>query len=373
MSDVYAKSRVLKINQHDTHVGIWQDNANDPTFYNEIYRGLLRLLQRLGWRVTADPQTLKRFRSISKNYRLASRGTLGAHIQCSGRVVQIDFWSELAAQDNPNGRRYDFDKWKRAPYLDRVRIDLETRRILAWLDDRATLTFETRRDVQCGFGFDQVPARAFIDHRIRSTGHFVPELGRARFCNAPREQTSGDGLILEHGAVVWFRDRSGRILRGRGFYVLGQQWLIQVGRWGVYNASHWDIFVQPPADLRSKQNKGQQRKRLEQELSRAIIRDEFRRAEKLKSILFGGQPIYRIYSKKNGSYYGQSFCGYATDRTSAGRYTREEAEAEVRRVPHILLLVTPDGRRLTADEIDASAGPVPFALPSPVREKEAAL
>ena len=36
--------------------------------------------------------------------------------------------------------------------------------------------------------------------------------------------------------------------------------------------------------------------------------------------------------------------------TFAGRYTREEAEAAVLHVPHILSLVTPDGKHLRAED-----------------------
>lgn len=344
--------RKIEVNLHDTHIGLWQADANDPTFRAEIYEPLLRLMKRNGWHVAADPRILKHYRCLSKNNRLCARGDLRAEISCSGRVVEIDLWSEAARQDNSNGRRYDFDKRERAPYLDRVRFDLETRRVLAWLGERAELTAKPRRDVGCGADFGQLTSDAHIERRIRETGHYVPELGRARFYNSPREQTSGDGKLLAHGAQVWFRDRKGRILRGQAFYILGQNWLIKVGRFGTYHASHWDIFVDQPADLRRKRNEKEGRKRLEQELVKAVRREDYLRADHLKGLLFGKEQVYRIWSRKNDAYYGVRYCGYTSDSASAGRYTKAEAEAEVRRVPHILSLVTPSGQHLTAEQLD---------------------
>ncbi|WP_147080019.1 hypothetical protein [Methylobacterium haplocladii] len=342
--------RKLDINLYDTHIGIWQDDANDPSFQKEIFGPLIRLLHDHGWVVRADGLT--RYRSLRPNYRLGWRGDLRVAIQISGRCIELVFWSGLAEPSNPNGLRYDFDKRKRAPYLDRVRIDLETRRILTWLRQRAALTISPPRHVPCGIGFGEMSADTYIDRSIRSSGHYVPELGRARFYNEPREQTSGDRRQLSHDSTVWFRDRKGRVLRGRAFYSLGQNWLVAAGRWGVYHVQHWDLFVAPPADLRGKSNARARRSRLEGELTRALRRDDYRRAEVLKQILFGNAPIYRIWSRKNDCYYAPNSSGYTSDALGAGRYMRDEAESEVRRVPHILSLVTPDGRHLRAEELD---------------------
>ncbi len=56
----------------------------------------------------------------------------------------------------------------------------------------------------------------------------------------------------------------------------------------------------------------------------------FRRAETLRKILFGDQPLFRVWSKKNHAFYSANRSGYQTDSTRAGLYTREEAESLVR-------------------------------------------
>lgn len=342
--------RALDINLHDTSIGIWQDDPNDPTFMAEIFEPLTAWMRRRGWRVTADPEVLKRHRCISKGHRVAERGDLRAKAQIGGRHVEVTFWSERAEQSNSNGRQYDFDKRDRAPYLDRLRMDLEIRRILAWLGDRAELKVREPRNQRCGSGAGELQATAWIERSARQSGHFVPELGRARYTNGDGCRKAADGGLLEHGAVAWFIDMKGRVLRGRAFYSLNDRWAIQIGRFGVTFASAWEMFTAPPADLRRKRNDDQRRKQIEREIGRAVRSENFERAALLKKIAFGSVPVYRIWSRKNDCYYGTQYCGYTADMTFAGRYTREEAEAEVLRVPHILSLVTPDGKHLRAED-----------------------
>lgn len=344
------KSRKLDINLHDTRIGIWQDDPNDPTFRSEIFEPLTAWMRRRGWRVTADPEVLKRHRCISKDYRVAERGDLRAKAECHGRSIEVEFWSEQAKQENRNGRRYDFDKRDRAPYLDRLRMDLEIRRILAWLGERAELKVRAPRNQRCGAGSGELSAADWIERRARESGHFDTELGRARYTNGDRCRKAKDGGLLDHGAVAWFIDSKGRVLRGRAFYSLNDRWAIQIGRFGVTFASAFEMFTAPPPDLRRKRNDRKRRERIEREIGRAVRSEDFERAALLKKIAFGSEPVYRIWSRKNDCYYGPQYCGYTADMTFAGRYTREEAEAAVLHVPHILSLVTPDGKHLRAED-----------------------
>ncbi|WP_206669158.1 hypothetical protein [Brucella sp. 09RB8918] len=71
-------------------------------------------------------------------------------------------------------------------------------------------------------------------------------------------------------------------------------------------------------------------------MRKAIANRNYRRAETIDRILFDGQPTYLIWSRKNNLYYRTNYSGYSSSKSGAGKYTRAEAEAEVRRVPHLL-------------------------------------
>lgn len=344
--------RRMEVNLHDAHLGLWQKDPNDPTLKSEIFDGLLRHLKRRGFKITADPDVAKRFRILSPRHRIAARGDMRAEIQVNGCCVQIDWWSEAAPEDNPNGRKYDFGRLKRMPYLDRLRFELEIRHILAWLSERAELADKPkgRVDVRPGINRGEVSAAEYIRLEYATCWHTDKELGRPKASDSNRR--SKDGSLIDQGARVWFIDRKGRVNAGTAFYSLNDRWMIATSAHTIEWASGFEIYARCPTDLRTKRNERARRKRLEGELAKAITRMNFPRAEVLRKILFGNELTYGIWATDNNAYYRSNYSGYTTDRIAAGRYTWDEAAKEVRCAPSELRLVLPDGRHLKAHELD---------------------
>jgi len=328
----------ISINIHDAHFGIWQDNANDPTFRDDIFLPLLKAMKRRGWVVTADPETLKHYRCLSTSRRLASKGDLRAKIRISGRVIELDYWAETWPIDNTNGRQYDFEKMARMNYLDRLRVQLEMSRLQSWL--------ETLAPIECKvLEAKDLPALQRIERRYAESWHSDKSLGRP-VCRHDGNSTSKDGERIVHGATVWYVGHNGRVERGVAYYNINNMWWVVPSVDTLCNLASHEIFCRQPADLRTKQNERARRERLETELALAVRRMDFRRAELLKNILFGAEKVYLIWARDKQAYYRSNYAGYTTDTISAGRYTRAEAESEVGRVPHELEAVGPDGQRV---------------------------
>lgn len=336
-------TRKLDLNLFDTHFGIWQDDARDPCFKLEVFGGLIRHLRRRGWKVGADPRVKKHHPILSPTHRLARKGNLIASVECSGRVVKMETWAETWPKVNENGHRYDFGKRERLDYLDRIRLTVEERHILEWLK---TIAHISVKPANLKVGFDGVTADEYIRHEYATSWHTDKAIGRP-VCSYSYNAKSADGAVVEHGATVWFTNRKGRILRGTAHYHINNMWWVVAGPWSIDNVSSHEIYTTQPTDLRRKRNHRARRGRLEGQLQDAMARMDFRRAELLRRILFGDEPVYMIWSRKNDAYYATNSCGYSTDRIRAGRYTREEAEREVRRVPHLLELVTPAGEHIS--------------------------
>lgn len=330
----------ISVNIHDSQLGIWQDDARDETLRSEVYAELIRRMRGRGWSIRRNPEVHHRHRCISSNYRLGARGTLRCEIELAGRTVKVEFWSSTAKQENRNGRRYDFDKMKRMAKLDRLRVELEFRRITAWLETIAPVKVE-RRDER------DLPAMKRIEKSYAESWHKDKGLGRP-VCKYDNYRKSADGLLLEHGQTVWFPDYDDRIFRGTAFYNINNMWWIVAGG-RLYNKACFEIFAAVPADLRKKRNERRRRNRLEAELQIAVQRMDYLRAQVLKTIIFGSDQTYMIWARDNQAYYRSQYAGYSTDTAGAGRYTRAEAEAECRRVPHELEMVCPDGTHVSFD------------------------
>lgn len=343
-------TRALDLRLHDTTIGIWQEDPHDPTFRTEIYEGVLKLLRRRRWKVAADPRVLKHYPSLSKDNRLGSRGDLRVEVHLSGRSLSLEFWAENYPSDHPNGHRYDFDKRLKLDFLDRVRVDLETQKITAWLEARATVTLSDASRER-GLGRGKLTALQYVAADYARSSHKDKALGRPVCIQAYNSKSADDGVV-EHGATVWFADQKGRLCRGQALYNINSMWWVVTGRFSLENKSSFEIYVRSPADLRRKRNDRARRARLEGQLRAAIRTSDFARAALLKAIAFGDAPIYGIWSRKWESHYATNSSGYTKDGLSAGRYTWAEAVAEVQRVPHILSLVMPDGSHLAADALE---------------------
>ncbi|WP_439398457.1 hypothetical protein ACRQ5Q_14415 [Bradyrhizobium sp. PMVTL-01] len=326
--------KTLTINIHDSHLGIWQDDARDSSFRSDIYAPLIRNMRSRGWSIKRDRKVHQHYRSISQDHRLGARGSLRCVIEITGRVVKVEFWSTLSPQDNRNGRRYDFDKLGRMPYMDRLRVELEFKRIMRWLETLAPVTVKRQSERHL------TPIQR-IEKGYAESCNTDKALGRPK-CDYDSNRRSHDGALLTQGQTVWLADRKGRITRGVTYYNLNSMWWVIAGG-QLFNESCDSLHVTPPTDLRIKQNERTRRNSLEKELAIAVQRMHFQRAEVLKRVLFGKDETFLIWARDKGAYYRSQYSGYTSDRITAGKYTRAEAEAECRRVPHELEMVCPDG------------------------------
>ncbi|MDO1582400.1 hypothetical protein [Rhizobium oryzicola] len=330
----------LEIRIHDASLGIWQDDANDPSFRTEIYGELIRRMRARGWSIRADRETRIRWPSLSPFQREGAKGTLRCAIEVAGRVVKVEFWSETAPQINSHGRYYDFDKLKRMSAQDARRVELEIRRVIAWLEGVAPITVDRRNE-------EHLRPMARIEKRYAESRHKDKALGRP-VPSGDHNRKAKDGALLDQGQTVWFADYSGRILRGAAYYNINNMWWVIAGG-KLRNKACFELYTAAPADLRVKRNEKERRNRLERELQIAVQHMDFQRAHTLKTILFGTEQTYMIWARDKGSYYRSQYAGYSTDTQSAGKYTRAEAEAECRRVPHELEMVCPDGSHVRFD------------------------
>lgn len=331
-------THAIKINIHDTHIGIWTNDAP------QHFEALKTHLSARGWHVGVDREIWKRYRSLHHTHKAARKGNLLGRLECSPAVLQLDCWAETWKAENRNGHKHDFNKRQRLDYLDRLRLDLEHAKIIAWA---RSITDDVEIDDHNRRGPARFPDRSahavMRDNWVRS-GHAVKGLNRT-ICWLSYNTTSIDRRQINTGDTVWFYDHKGRVGRGRAFYSLNSGWMIKVNSWHVERVFSSDISVGRPADLRAKRNQRARRARLERELESAVASMWFTRAELIKRILFGSEDLYLIFNTEKDAYYRANSSGYTADRMSAGKYTGREAAREVSGIDQ-LHACTLDGRRV---------------------------
>jgi hypothetical protein len=193
------------------------------------------MLRDCGWDVTKDPEIEERYPSLRHYHRALRRGNLRGQVKITGRQIEIETWAETWPKENRNGHRYDFGKRRRMDYLDRLRLTLLERRVIAWLRRRAQVAV-----VQSDL-YRDIPAMDRIAKSYAESWHTDKELGRPKW-HSDHNRRSADGCLLEHGQTVWVPDSKGRILRGRAFYNINNMWWAVISDTELRNVGAYELF-----------------------------------------------------------------------------------------------------------------------------------
>lgn len=325
------------VNFHDAELKVWEEDIPreydareiwERVFKRQVFLRIIQQLNRLGWTCVVPDEMVKQYsRSFAESHRYCRKGELQADLSVTGRCIEFKMFQNINAPDRPDhGGHYQYDKELHMPYLMRLEMERTRHRIRNYLCG-VFEGYEFKNDdhnVKIGPGTGQVTALKAAAIRRRTSGHYVPELDRARICNPGYDQ-SADSQQLENGMRVYAQDRSGRIISGTAFYSLNGNWQIVSGRYGLIYAWHNQIWVNTPGDLRTKRNGDIRRKRLEGELSNAIKAMDFERAAIVRDILFPKHiPLFVVRHKEHAAYHRPNFCGYTNDMSEAGKFMASE-------------------------------------------------
>lgn len=321
-------NQVMTVNISDGELSIWLENC-DEVFLKKVTLSVCAKLRTFDWAIrtpygeidtcSAHGKTFNK--QWTERFRKGEHSGLEFESYISGRCLTFSFWENVIdhTADNSNGGRYIFNKESKMPYLLRIRTHLVRMQILKHLTKhydvligKNSMEFPHKRQL----AFDQV------QKRIKSSGHYVEELGHASIANSYSK--SADGMTIEHGMPVYALDYYGRFIKGVAYYDLNMNWNVITGKYDRTCISNGSIYVNKPKDLRVKQNKRIRRRALENEMGRAIKRMDFDKAKAVKAQLFGDEPLYHVL--KDGLYYRPNGSGYTSDTIDAGKYTESEVK-----------------------------------------------
>lgn len=263
---------------------------NAPDY--ETFNRLMLALKGVGFTVGRDPTIDARYPSLGRHHRAGTRptphGDLHFHAEMYATGGKVEFFQEVVTV-NHHGGRYDFDKRQKMPYLIGKAFDLAVAAARTHLLDR-------------GFTEENKPASPVLDPLADFNAHWDSDYdrlaGRHRFERGedgwpvPKELNNygwrdGEPLI-QQGSVWYFRDRGGRLARGRCYGGINGMWTVIYGPGlGDYIClSRHQLFqCSPAAEPRRVVPAKRGITRLEGELKRAVAAQDFERAITLRDSL----------------------------------------------------------------------------------------
>lgn len=321
----------------DAGLDVWEDGISaardaggwngaqawERQFKHDVFKRIVQQLNRLGW--TVGPQHYIREHN---NARFCQKGDLKADLSICGRHIEFEMFQSINCPTRPDHEgRYEWNKEQCMPYLVRIEMERTRRRIRDYLCNVFTgYTFEPpKKGRNSG-----ATAIEQIEERYRDSRNFKGK-DWDTYKNRPgmtHNVRSADGHTLEHGQRVWFIDRSkGRWIKGTALYNINNMWWVVYGKYSYTNEASFSLYVNAPENPRAKCNAELRRKRLEEELAKAIKAMNFERAAVLRDILYPGNPeLFVVWHRGHKAYHCSNFRGYTSDIVQAGKFTADEVK-----------------------------------------------
>lgn len=331
----------------DASLSIWEEGISEARkaggwdgekawklqFKRQVFARIVQTLNRLGWTLAIPQDYIKQYSaSFARDRRECSKGDLKGWLEISGRTITFKTWQGINTPTRPDhGGRYESNKEACMPYVLRLEMERTRRRIRDYLCN-----------VFSGYTFDdksrsiyhkplQRTAMECIEQHYDESCHFKGDMDEYLKRNRYEELQKGNcttraGDRIEHGQRVWFIDPyTDRVCEGTAHYNINNMWWVVTGRYDYTNVCVSDLHTKCPDLPRIKRNTRKRRKRLEEELKKAVSAMDFKRAQTLKDVLYPKKgQLYAIWHKGHKSYFAIGYCGYRNNLADAGHYTRAE-------------------------------------------------
>lgn len=214
----------------------------------ENFKDLMLFLGSIGFYVSEDKEIKKNFPSLNETHRAGEFDDLRFKAQYAPIRFEIEFYQDVF-HVNSHGGFYDFDKYKKMPYLIQKRYDWTLEKLLEYFE-------------KCGYSIEfpenTCKGDAFIirDY-IRSRHHpqenwFSLKAVDGQTAEHEMNGTDRDGKILRNGETKYFRDRSGYLLRGKAYHNINNMWWVLQADGQVKNVACCDLFDLKETDFRGR-------------------------------------------------------------------------------------------------------------------------
>jgi hypothetical protein len=286
--------RVGDIHLYDTGVHVWEEHVDERAMQT-VFFSVLSTLRSRGFMIERDRHTLKNYTSIADSYWYGRKGDLEFNTNTAGRTIEVEFYQNVLKDkdSNPNGGRYDFDKFKRMPRILRTMVIVEMTNVIRRLLDYG---YTLRKD-----DFPAGRDRTLLRSVLRAVEHdfdegnplaeFNRHWGKDRFNRDEagwptlKEYTSGmytvdrDKQPILNGDTLYFRDH-GRLMVGKVYPSMGNQWQVRTAGTFRYMSGH-ELFRCLDPSKEPRRFVPGQTDRMKRELAKLVKNDEFKRAAAL--------------------------------------------------------------------------------------------
>lgn len=207
--------------------------------YPILYR-VLNLMKNRGFEVGRDPDIMRNYKILNKDHWYGRKGDLEFKAERYPAGFGFHFFQNIVIE-NPHGGYYDFDKYKKMPYLIKLTFRNEARHIKAFLEELGCI--DVSKPVY-KLAKDRIK-QDFVDcwhHPQKSMDEFELQDLDGQTADSAYNRTDKDGRVIYNGQIKYFRDRKGRLLRGKVYHNINNMWWVILNDFEYTNMADFELF-----------------------------------------------------------------------------------------------------------------------------------
>lgn len=214
------------------------------------FHRMLNMLRGEGFDIIPDKKVAK---IIRKDYFRGRHGELEAIAHKYPNGFEITFFQNVNFE-NPNGGEYDFDKFKKMPYVTKLRYMKYMRKIVGFLNYMVDLEDDSRYSHK--LAEDRIKENYVRScHKPQTDMNFRLSDIDGQTTEMSYNGTDRDKKTIYNGEIKYFRGYDGRIRRGRVYQNLNMMWYVIINKYEYANVAAWELFDLAPDDYLGRQKK----------------------------------------------------------------------------------------------------------------------
>lgn len=278
-------------------VCILGDNPNnsfdkvEEWVHHRLYCTALRAMRQRGAEVGKDPNIEKHYRILSSRHGYGNWNGLEFKSEICYRSFVFEFFQNVTKSENRNGGYFDFNKYKKFPYLIRIRLKVAINFLIAALKPLcdATVTF-----MDCPEKAEECILKDYREscHERKNISSLAD--AQSTLCDSDLSYNSNDrdDKKIKCGDLKYFYGYDGYLHRGIVYHNLNNMWWVVENDITLGNKASFELFDRKDEPIREVLCADKKLVKLKGELNRQIKAENFLRCNsiikeinKLKSIL----------------------------------------------------------------------------------------
>lgn len=215
--------------------------------YGLLHR-IFNMMRNYGFEICNDMEVSK---TIRKDHFAGVKGDLKFKASRYPKGFKVVFYQELVTV-NSNGGYYDFDKFKKMPYLIKKQYILAVNKICSFLSEFAqNITKPDCRTAEDEIKYSYVQS---CHHPEESMDFDLSELNGTT-CGESYNNTDRDGKTIFNGDLKYFRDHKGYLNRGIVYHDLNNMWWVILNDTEIAKKANFQLFDISNKDIRKRMKK----------------------------------------------------------------------------------------------------------------------